>query len=104
MFHLVLWAILAVWMGLALLILVAIVATLSLSTIAMLRDRRGISGTVWCLVFRQSMRVLRVPASFGSAFAPYADLRRCERFGRGRIRCHKWCLRPRAATNSARTS
>jgi len=93
MLHLTLWAILAVWVGIALLILVAIVSTIVISTARMLLDRRGVAGTVWCPVLRHTMRVLGAPAAFVGTVSGFEDVRRCERFGDERIECHKWCIK-----------
>jgi hypothetical protein len=93
MLQITLWAILAVWVGIALLILVAIVSTIGISTARMLLDKRGVAGTVWCPVLRRTMKVLGAPAGFVGTVAGFDDVRRCERFGDDRIECHKWCLR-----------
>jgi len=93
MLSLALWAILAVWVGIALLILVAVVSTVLVSTARMLLDRRGVAGTVWCPVLRNTLKVLGPPAGFVGTATGFDDLRRCERFGDARIECHKWCLK-----------
>lgn len=93
MLHAVLWLILAVWVGIALLILVAIVATILGATARALLDRRGVAGTVWCPVLRRTLKVLGPPAAFAGTVGGFDDIARCERFGDGRIECHKWCVR-----------
>ncbi len=93
MLHLALWAILAVWVGIALLILVAIVSTIGISTARLLLDRRGVAGTVWCPVLRHTMKVLGAPASFVGTVTGFDTVRRCERFGDSPVDCHRWCLK-----------
>lgn len=93
MLHAALWLILAVWVGIALLILAGIVATLGISSARLLLDQRGVAGTVWCPVLQRTMKVLGPPAAFVGTVGGFEDIRRCERFGDGRIDCHKWCIR-----------
>lgn len=93
MLHFALWAILAVWVGIALLILVAIVSTIGISTARLLLDRRGVAGTVWCPVLQHTLKVLGAPAAFVGTATGFDSVRRCERFGDGRVECHKWCLK-----------
>lgn len=93
MLHLALWAVLAVWVGIALLIVVAIVSTIVVSTARMLLDRRGVAGTVWCPVLRHTMRVLGPPTAFVGSVSGFDDVRRCERFGDEHVECHKWCIK-----------
>jgi len=93
MLHVALWLILAVWVGIALLILVAIVSTIGIATVRMLLDRRGVAGTVWCPVLRRSLKVLGPPAAFVGGVTDFDDIRRCEKFGDEAVACHKWCLK-----------
>ena len=93
MLNLSLWAILAVWVGIALLILAAIVSAIGLSTARLLLDKRGVAGTVWCPVLQRTMKVLGAPAAFVGTVNGFDDVRRCERFGAGRLECHKWCVK-----------
>jgi hypothetical protein len=104
MLHLVLWAILAIWVGIALLILLGIVSTIVISTARMLLDRLGIRGTVWCPVLQRTMAVLGTPAAFVGTVADFDDVRRCERFGDGRIACHKWCVKSGELAEAAKTN
>ncbi len=104
MLNLVLWAILAVWVGIALLILLGFVATIAISTARMLLDRLGIRGTVWCPVLQRTLAVLGPPAAFLGGVTPFEDLRKCERFGDDRIECHKWCLKSGALAEAAKTN
>jgi hypothetical protein len=104
MLNVVLWAILAVWVGIALLILVAIVSTIVGSTGRMLLDRRGVRGTVWCPVLQRTLAVVGPPASFVGTVTDFDDVRRCERFGDGRIKCHKWCVKSGDLAEAAKTN
>jgi hypothetical protein len=104
MLHLALWAVLAVWVGIALIILVAIVSTIGIATAHMLLDRRGVAGTVWCPVLQHTMKVLGVPAAFVGTVTGFDEVRRCERFGDGRIECHKWCVRAGEYAEAARSN
>jgi hypothetical protein len=104
MLNLVLWVILAVWVGVALLILVAIVSTIVASTARMLLDRLGVRGTVWCPVLQRTLAVLGPPAAFVGTVTNFDDVRRCERFGDGRINCHKWCVRSGGLAEAAKTN
>ena len=91
------WAMLAVWVGIALAILGAVVTTLAVSSARMVRDRFGVKGQMYCPVDERTFSVVGMPTSFGDA--PFDDLRRCEKFESGRIRCQKSCLRwERSAT------
>lgn len=103
MLHLVLWGILLVWVGIALLILVAIVSTIAVSTSRLLLDRLGVRGTVWCPVLQRTLAVLGPPASFVGTVTEFDDVRRCERFGDGRIKCHKWCVKSGDLAEAAKT-
>ena len=85
MLHVILWAILAVWVGIALLVLLGIVAMLVGSTGRMLLDKLGIRGTVWCPVLQRALAVLGPPAAFVGGVTPFEDIRKCERFGAGAI-------------------
>ncbi len=104
MLHAVLWAILAVWVGIALLILLAIVSTIGISTARMLLDRIGIRGTVWCPVLQKSLAVLGPPASFVGTVTDFDDVRKCERFGDSRVKCHKWCVKSGELAEAAKTN
>jgi len=103
MLHVILWAILAVWVGIALLILLGIVSTLVISTGRLLLDRIGIHGTVWCPVLQRTMAVLGPPAAFVGV-TPFEDVKKCERFGDGSIECHKWCLKSADLAEAAKTN
>ncbi len=87
----ILWAILVVWVGIALVILGMLVATVVASLVRTLRDRFGVKSTVYCPVHHRTFAVVGVPTSFGDA--PFDDLRRCEAFEKGGIRCEKTCLK-----------
>lgn len=87
----ILWAILAVWVGIALVILAMVVASLVSSIVRTVLDRRGVKGSVYCPVHERTLAVVGIPTSFGSA--PFDDLRRCEAFEKGGIRCQKTCLK-----------
>ncbi len=104
MLHAALWLILAVWVGIALLILVAIVATIGFVTVRALLDRRGVAGTVWCPVLRRTLKVLGPPAAFLGTVSGFDDISRCERFGDARIECHKWCLKAGELAGAARSN
>ncbi len=104
MLHLVLWGILAIWVGIALLILASIVSTIGISTARLLLDRIGIRGTVWCPVLQRSLAVLGPPAAFVGTITAFDDLRKCERFGTGAIKCHKWCLKAGELAEAAKTN
>ncbi len=91
MLHAILWAILAVWVGIALVILGVIVVSLVGSVVRTLRDRRGVRGSVFCPVQQRTLAVVGVPTSFGTA--PFDDVRRCEAFDEGDLRCEKACLK-----------
>jgi hypothetical protein len=93
MLHAALWLILAVWVGVAMLILVAIVATIGYTTARALLDKRGVAGTIWCPVLRQTLKVLGPPAAFVGTVGGFDDIARCERFGDARVECHKWCIK-----------
>ena len=104
MLQIVLWAILAVWVGIALLILAGIVATLAISTGRMLLDRLGVRGSVWCPVLHRTMAVLGPPAAFLGGVTSFDDVTKCERFGKGPIECHKWCLKSAELAEAAKTN
>ena len=91
MLKLVLWAILAIWVGIALLILGGLVFTVVASVARTIRDRFGKKSSIYCPVHERTMAVVGIPTSFGTA--PFDDLRRCEAFEKGEIRCQKSCLR-----------
>jgi hypothetical protein len=104
MLHVVLWAILAIWVGIAVLIFLGIVSTIVISTARMLLDRYGVRGTVWCPVLTRTMGVLGAPAAFVGTVTDFDDLRRCERFGDERIKCHKWCVKAGDLAEAAKTN
>ena len=91
MLKVVLWSILAVWVGIALVMLVGLIGTVVGSLVRTVRDRFGVKGRVYCPVHERTFAVTGVPTSFGKA--PYDDLRRCEAFETGGIRCEKTCLK-----------
>jgi hypothetical protein len=97
MLKVILWSILAVWVGIAVVLLGALMATLLASAVRMLRDRIGVRGSVYCPVHERTLAVVGMPTSFGDA--PFDDLRRCEAFEDGGIRCQKTCLRWDKAQN-----
>lgn len=92
MLHLVLWPILAVWAGLAFVVLFAVVVTIAWGTAHLMRDEVGAKGDVWCPVYDKPMKVRGIPRRF-LVGAPFLTLRRCERWGTDHIKCGKWCLR-----------
>jgi hypothetical protein len=104
MFHVLLWVILAVWVGIAVLILIGIVSTIVIATCRMLLDRAGVRGTVWCPVLQTTMGVLGSPAAFVGTVTPFDDLRRCDRFGDGKIACHKWCVKSGELAEAAKAN
>ncbi len=104
MLHLALWAVLAVWVGLALLILAAVVSTIGFATVHVLLDRRGVAGSVWCPALRRTLKVLGVPAAFVGSVSGFDEVRRCERFGDGKIECAKWCVRAGDLAGAAKTN
>ncbi len=91
MLRAILWAILAVWVGIALVILGMVVVGLVASILRTVLDRRGVRGSVYCPVHGRTLAVVGVPTSFGTA--PFDDLRRCEAFDTGGVRCEKPCLK-----------
>ena len=104
MLNLTLWAILAVWVVVALLILAAIVSTIGISTARLLLDKRGVAGTVWCPVLQRTMKVLGAPAAFVGTVNGFDDVRRCERFGDDHIECHKWCIKAGDLAEAAKSN
>jgi len=91
MLNLVLWSILAVWVGIALVMLGMLVVTQIGAIVRTARDRHGVKGSIYCPVHERTLSVVGVPTSFGGA--PFDDLRRCEAFDKDPIRCEKSCLR-----------
>jgi len=67
------------------------VVTIVGSALRMLRDRLGKKGQVYCPVHERTYAVVGIPTSFGDA--PFDDLKRCEAFENGEVRCEKTCLR-----------
>lgn len=104
MLHIVLWIILAVWVGIALVILLGIVSTLVIATARLLLDKVGIRGTLWCPVLQRTMAVLGAPAAFVGTVTQFDGLRKCERFGDDSIQCHKWCLKSGDLAEAAKTN
>ncbi len=104
MLHAALWVILAVWVGIALLILVAIVATIGYTAARALLDRRGIAGTIWCPVLRRTLKVLGPPAAFLGTVGAFEDIARCERFGDAPVACHKWCIKAGDLAEAAKSN
>ncbi len=92
MLRAILWAILAVWVGIAVVILGMVVVSLVGSILRTVLDRRGVRGSVYCPIHDRTLAVVGVPTSFGTA--PFDDLRRCEAFDTGGVRCEKTCLKP----------
>jgi hypothetical protein len=81
------------WMGLAFVVLFAVIATLAYALVHMLRDERGTGDSIWCPALKRTMRVRAVPSGFaGIGPARFADLRECERYGAAPIECAKPCL------------
>ncbi len=97
MIQFALWPILAVIMGIALLIGSGIVATIVWCTAHLATDLAlGAKGDLWCPVLRKSMRVTGTPRR--AVDAPFTNLRRCERWGEGPVKCAKFCLLQQAGT------
>lgn len=92
MLHYVLWPILAVWMGVAVVVLLSIVGLLAWGAAHLLRDQLGTRGRLFCPVQQRSLRVRGVPRRFDIGEPIYSDVRRCEAWGRGRVRCTKSCI------------
>ncbi len=100
MFAALLWPLLAVWMGLALLIAVGIVALFVYCTMHVAYDVAvGSDGDVYCPVHKRAMRVHGAPRHSKTG-VPFASLRTCERFGSGHIRCGKFCLTDQPKTRT----
>jgi len=91
MLKVILWSILAVWVGIAVVLLGALATTLLASAVRVLRDRHGVRGSVYCPVHERTLAVVGMPTSFGGA--PWDDLLRCETFAKDPIRCQKSCLK-----------
>ena len=91
MLKIVLWGILVVWVGIAVVILGTLVLTIFTASARMVRDRFGKKGEVYCPVHERRFAVVGIPTSFGTA--PFDDVRRCEAFEDGEVRCEKTCLR-----------
>lgn len=91
MLDVLLWTVLAVWAGIAVAILAAVVTTIAVSSARMVRDRFGVKGQVYCPVHERTLAVVGMPTSFGDAL--FDDLRSCEAFESGEVRCQKSCLR-----------
>ena len=95
MLSVALWPILAVWAGLAFVVLAAVVSVLAYAVTHMLRDRRGVPGAVWCPVSHTTFRVTAIASAFTHTDlpTPFADLRRCERWADQPVGCGKWCVK-----------
>jgi len=88
-----LWPILAIWMGLAFVVLFAIVGFLAWGTVHIVRDAFGVKDTIWCPALKRNLNVRAVPRHFyRSGGQRFSDLRKCERFGDAGIGCAKACL------------
>jgi len=88
-----LWPILAIWMGLAFLVLFAIVGFLAWGTVHLVRDAFGVKDTIWCPALKRDLHVRAVPRHFYRAGGQrFSDLQKCERFGGEEIGCAKACL------------
>jgi hypothetical protein len=97
MWHFTLWPILAIWMGLAFVVLATVVGIIVWSTSHLARDvAAGEDAVVWCPVHKQMMHVKGIPR--GTRQQPYADVRRCEYWGEGSVECAKVCLETRLPT------
>ncbi len=97
MLHVALWAILSVWMGLAFVVLFTIVTTLVWGGLHLLRDQAGVKDELYCPVQKRKLTVRGVPRRF--VIEPiYSDVRRCEAWGRGPVRCTKPCIHEGPAT------
>lgn len=99
MLALFLWPVLAVWMGLAFVVLGCIVGTLGYSTLHLLKDETGTDDELWCPVHHRPMHVHGVPTRFRRTL--FSRLSRCEKYGRGRVRCGKWCLKGEQLSRAA---
>jgi len=92
MLKLALWPILAVWAGLAFVVLAAIVAVLGWSTGLVLKDvAKGDEGDLWCPVHKKMMHVSGVPRR-SNVDAPFTHLRTCDNWEDGKVRCQQTCL------------
>ncbi len=93
MLHYVLWAILAVWMGLAFVVLFSIIGMLFWGGAHLVRDQAGVKDELYCPAQHRNLKVRGVPRRF--VIEPiYSDVRRCEAWGRGAVRCNKSCIHP----------
>lgn len=91
MLHYVLWPILAVWMGVAVCVLFSVVYLLVWGGVHLLRDQVGVKDALYCPVQKRSLKIRGVPRRF--VIEPiYSDVRRCEAWGRGSVRCTKPCI------------
>jgi len=93
MLHAALWPVLAVWMGLAVVTLVSIVAMIVWGTAHLVRDSLGTTGAIWCPPQERMIGVHGVPRQFTAGDPPFATLQRCERWGNGAVQCGKPCLK-----------
>jgi hypothetical protein len=88
-----LWPILAIWMGLAFLVLFSIIGFLAWGTVHIVRDAFGVKDTIWCPALKRELHVRGVPRHFyTSGGRRFSDLQQCERFGEDPIGCAKACL------------
>jgi hypothetical protein len=102
MLQIVLWPILLIWMGLAVLITLSIVGMLLWGTAHQLKDEAGEDGEIYCPVLQRTMKVHGLPRRFTTG-PEYADLSRCERWGDGDVQCTKPCLAAEAELAKGRT-
>lgn len=102
MLHVFLWPIFAVWVGLALVVFVGIMATLAASAVMLLRDLRGVAGGIWCPLHHARYRIVGVASGFLGR--PWHQVRRCQRFGDRPVRCRQMCVRVRELALAARTN
>jgi hypothetical protein len=88
-----LWPILAIWAGLAFVVLFAIVGLLAWGTVHIVRDAFGVKDEIWCPALKRNLHVRAVPRHFyRSGGQRFSDLQKCERFGDAEIGCAKACL------------
>lgn len=99
MLHAILWPILTVWMGLAVLVLLSIIGMIIYGTVHLAYDALGRErGQIWCPPSAAMLNVRGTPRRFTAGDPPFATLRRCEAWGSGRGgRCPRACLKVAAA-------
>lgn len=91
MLQLILWPIFAVWMLTGLVVAAVILGMLVWGTAHQLRDEAGTDGDIWCPVLKQTMHVRGLPRRFTTG-PEFCDLSRCEKWGKGPVRCAKACV------------